>query len=46
MAATVPNRRHSVPSLFGGILPIDPSRVSGDVIAGATLAALASTRTA
>jgi SulP family sulfate permease len=31
---------HTLP-ILEGILPIDPSRISGDVIAGATLAALA-----
>ena len=41
MAGTVAKKRKSAPLFFGGILPIDPSRVSGDVIAGATLAALA-----
>ncbi len=41
MAATVAKKRKNAPMFFGGILPIDPSRVSGDVIAGATLAALA-----
>ncbi|OGO55696.1 MAG: hypothetical protein A2Z32_01880 [Chloroflexi bacterium RBG_16_69_14] len=41
MAASVPKKRKSAPPILGGILPIDPSRISGDVIAGATLAALA-----
>jgi high affinity sulfate transporter 1 len=41
VAAPVADHRRSAPPLFGGILPIDMSRVSGDVIAGATLAALA-----
>jgi SulP family sulfate permease len=35
------NHRRGGPPLLGGILPLDPSRISGDVIAGATLAALA-----
>ena len=34
-------RRKAAPFLFGGILPIVPARISNDVIAGATLAALA-----
>jgi SulP family sulfate permease len=41
MAAPAASHRRSAPPLFGGILPIDMSRVSGDMIAGATLAALA-----
>ena len=41
MAAPLADHRRKAPPLFGGILPIDMSRVSGDVIAGATLAALA-----
>lgn len=40
MAATA-NHRRGAPPILGGILPIDPARVSTDVVAGATLAALA-----
>ena len=40
-ASTTPSRRPGAPPILGGILPIDASKVSGDVIAGATLAALA-----
>ena len=41
MTASVVKKRKSAPMFFGGILPLDPSRVSGDVVAGLTLAALA-----
>jgi sulfate permease, SulP family len=41
MASTTASHRRGAPALFGGILPIDRSRISGDMIAGATLAALA-----
>ena len=38
VAASTAKKRKSAPPILGGILPIDPSRISGDVIAGATLA--------
>ncbi len=41
MPSKAVDHRRSAPPLFGGILPLDTSRISGDVIAGATLAALA-----
>jgi sulfate permease, SulP family len=41
MASTHAKRSKRAFALFEGLLPIDPARVSGDVIAGATLAALA-----
>jgi high affinity sulfate transporter 1 len=41
VATAVTRKRRSAPPILGGILPIDPSRISSDVIAGATLAALA-----
>ncbi len=41
MATAKPKRGMSSLPILEGILPIDPSRISSDVIAGATLAALA-----
>jgi high affinity sulfate transporter 1 len=41
VAPSPTNHRRGAPALFGGILPLDPARISEDVIAGATLAALA-----
>jgi high affinity sulfate transporter 1 len=41
LATSATSHRRTAPPLLGGILPIDPSKVSGDIIAGATLAALA-----
>ena len=38
---SAPARKRSPLPIFEGILPLDPSRISTDVIAGATLAALA-----
>jgi SulP family sulfate permease len=39
--ASSPAKQRSPMPIFEGLLPIDTSRISGDVIAGATLAALA-----
>ena len=41
MTAKTAKVRKGAPMFFGGILPIDSSRISIDVIAGVTLAALA-----
>ena len=41
MTTSATSHRRGAPPLLGGILPIDRSKVSGDIIAGATLAALA-----
>ena len=41
MASTPAKRKKQALPIFEGILPIDPARISIDVIAGATLAALA-----
>jgi high affinity sulfate transporter 1 len=41
MAATQTRRERRSPKILGGVLPIDPARLPVDIVAGATLAALA-----